>query len=74
MWICRTTKIKLSAEGFALAHQVHHQRRTVFEEEGDGTVEKDCQFSCLNFSYKKGVVRRDGFGCLEIRIISIRIC
>jgi hypothetical protein len=25
MWICRTTKIKPSAEGFALAHQVHHQ-------------------------------------------------
>jgi hypothetical protein len=49
MWICRTTKIKPSAEGFASAHQVHHQRRTVFEEEGDNTVEKDCQFSCLNF-------------------------
>jgi hypothetical protein len=34
MWICRTTNIKPSAEGFASAHQVHHQRRTVFEEEG----------------------------------------
>jgi hypothetical protein len=34
MWICRTTKIKPSAEGFASAHQVHHQWRTVFEEEG----------------------------------------
>jgi hypothetical protein len=34
MWICRTTKIKPSAEGFASAHQVHHQCRTVFEEEG----------------------------------------
>jgi hypothetical protein len=56
MWICRTTKIKPSAEGFASAHQVHHQRRTVFEEEGDSTVEKDCQFGCLNFSYKSGVV------------------
>jgi hypothetical protein len=32
MWICRTTKIKPSAEGFAAAHQVHHQRRTVFKE------------------------------------------
>jgi hypothetical protein len=40
MWICRTTKIKPSAELFASAHQVHHQRRTVFEEEGDQTVEK----------------------------------
>jgi hypothetical protein len=30
MWICRTTKIKPSAEGFASVHQVHHQRRTVF--------------------------------------------
>jgi hypothetical protein len=25
MWICRTTKIKPSTEGFASAHQVHHQ-------------------------------------------------
>jgi hypothetical protein len=25
MWICRTTKIKPSAEGLASAHQVHHQ-------------------------------------------------
>jgi hypothetical protein len=41
MWICRTTKIKPSAEGFASAYQVHHQRRTVFEEEGDQAVEKD---------------------------------
>jgi hypothetical protein len=41
MWICRTTKIKPSAEGFTSAHQVHHQRRTVFEEEGDQSVEKD---------------------------------
>jgi hypothetical protein len=32
MWICRTTKIKPSAKGFASAHQVHHQRRTIFEE------------------------------------------
>jgi hypothetical protein len=56
MWICRTTKIKPSTEGFALAHQVHHQRHTIFEEEGDDTVEKDCQFGCLNFSYKSGVV------------------
>jgi hypothetical protein len=55
MWICRTTKIKPSAEGFASAHQVYHQRRTVFEEE-DQSVEKDCQFGCLNFSYKSGVV------------------
>jgi hypothetical protein len=38
------------------AHQVHHQRRTIFEEEGDQSVEKDCQFGCLNFSYKSGVV------------------
>jgi hypothetical protein len=52
----RTTKIKLSAEGFASAHQVHHQRRTVFEEEADQSVEKDCQFGCLNFSYKSDVV------------------
>jgi hypothetical protein len=37
MWIYRTTKIKPSAEGFASAHQVHHQRRTVFEEEGNAT-------------------------------------
>jgi hypothetical protein len=56
MWICRTTKVKHSTEGFASAHQVHHQRRTVFEEEGDQSVEKDCQFGCLNFSYKSGVV------------------
>jgi hypothetical protein len=56
MWICRTTKIKPSAEGFASAHQVHHQRRTIFEEERDQSVEKDCQFGCLNFSYKSGVV------------------
>jgi hypothetical protein len=56
MWIYRTTKIKPSAEGFVSAHQVHHQCRTVFEEEGDATVEKDCQFGCLNFSYKSGVV------------------
>jgi hypothetical protein len=56
MWICRTTKIKPFAEGFASAHQVHHQRRTVFEDEGDQAVEKDCQFGCLNFSYKSGVV------------------
>jgi hypothetical protein len=56
MWMCRTTKIKPSAEGFASAHQVHHQRRTIFEEEGDQSVEKDCQFGCLNFSYKSGVV------------------
>jgi hypothetical protein len=56
MWICRTTKIKPSAEGFALAHQVQHQRHTVYEEEGDNTVEKDYQFGCLNFSYKTGVV------------------
>jgi hypothetical protein len=55
MWICQTTKIKPSAEGFASAHQVHHQRRTVFEVEGDNTVEKDSQFGCLNFSYKSGV-------------------
>jgi hypothetical protein len=41
MWICRTTKIKPSAEGFASAHQ---------------SVEKDYQFGCLNFSYKSGVV------------------
>jgi hypothetical protein len=34
MWICRTTKIKPSAKGFTSAHQVHHQRCTVFEEEG----------------------------------------
>jgi hypothetical protein len=40
MWICRTTKIKPSAKGFASAHQVHHQRQTVFEEEGDQSVEK----------------------------------
>jgi hypothetical protein len=57
MWICRTTKIKNSAKGFTSAHQVHHQCCTVFEEEGDATVEKDCQFGCLNFSYKSGVVR-----------------
>jgi hypothetical protein len=56
IWICRTTKIKTSAEGFASAHQVHHQRHTVFEEEGDQFVEQDCQFGCLNFSYKSGVV------------------
>jgi hypothetical protein len=56
MWICRTTKIKPSAEGFASVHQVHHQRRTVFEEEGDNNVVKDCQFGCLNFSYKSDVV------------------
>jgi hypothetical protein len=56
MWICQTTKIKPSAEGFASAHQVHHQRWTVFEEEGDQSVEKDCQFGCLNFLYKSGVV------------------
>jgi hypothetical protein len=56
MWICRTTKIKPSPEGFASSHQVHHQRRTVFEEEGDQSVEKDYQFGCLNFSYKSGVV------------------
>jgi hypothetical protein len=42
MWICRTTKIKPSTEGFASAHQVHHQRRIDFEEEGDQSVEKDC--------------------------------
>jgi hypothetical protein len=35
-------KIKPSAEGFASAHQVHHQHRIVFEEEGDNTMEKDC--------------------------------
>jgi hypothetical protein len=35
---------------------VHHQRRTVFEEEGDQAVEKDCQFGYLIFSYKSGVV------------------
>jgi hypothetical protein len=57
MWIFHTTKIKPSTEGFASAHQVCHQRRTVFEEEGDNTVEKDFQFGCLNFSYKTGVVR-----------------
>jgi hypothetical protein len=34
MWICRTTKIKPSAEGFTSAHQMHHQHHTVFEEEG----------------------------------------
>jgi hypothetical protein len=34
MWICRTMKIKPSVEGFASAHQVHHQRRTVFEKRG----------------------------------------
>jgi hypothetical protein len=56
MWICRTTKIKPSAEGFASTHQVHHQRRTIFEEEGDETVEQDCHIGCLNFSYKSGVV------------------
>jgi hypothetical protein len=56
MLICRTTKIKPSAEGFASAHQVHHQRRTVFKEEEDDTVEKDCQFGCLNFLYKSSVV------------------
>jgi hypothetical protein len=28
----------------------------VFEEEGDPSVEKDCQFGCLNFSYKSSVV------------------
>jgi hypothetical protein len=56
MWICQTTKIKPSIEGFASAHQFHHQRCTVFEEEGDDTVEWDCQFGCLNFSYKSGVV------------------
>jgi hypothetical protein len=62
-FVCRCTcgsvgpqKIKPSTEGFASAHQVHHQRRTVFEEEGDQSVEKDCQFGCLNFSYKSGVV------------------
>jgi hypothetical protein len=56
MWICQTMKIKPSTKGFASAHQVHHQRRIVFEEEGDNSVEKDCQFGCLNFSYKSGVV------------------
>jgi hypothetical protein len=56
MWICRTTKIKPSVEGFASVHQVHHQCHTVFEEEGDQSVEKDCQFGCLNFSYKSSVV------------------
>jgi hypothetical protein len=56
MWICRTTKIKPSAEGFASAHQVHHQRRTAFEEERDQSVEKDYKFVCLNFSYKSCVV------------------
>jgi hypothetical protein len=55
MWICHTTKIKPSAVGFASAHQVHHQCRIVFEE-GCQSVEKDCQFSCLNFSYKSGAV------------------
>jgi hypothetical protein len=30
--------------------------RAIFKEEGDETVEKDCQFGCLNFSYKSGVV------------------
>jgi hypothetical protein len=56
MWICHTMKIKPSVEGFASAHQVHHQRQTVFEEEGDSTVEKDYQFGCVNFLYKSGVV------------------
>jgi hypothetical protein len=42
MWIYRTTKIKPSTKGFASAHQVHHQRRTIFEEEGEGTMEREC--------------------------------
>jgi hypothetical protein len=37
MWICRTTKIKPSAEGFASAHQVHHQRRAVVDGENPST-------------------------------------
>jgi hypothetical protein len=54
-WICHTTKIKTSVEGFASAYQVHHQRRIVFEEEGNDTVERDCQFGCPNFSFKASV-------------------
>jgi hypothetical protein len=33
-WICRTTKIKPSAEGVASAHQVHHQRRMSSKRKG----------------------------------------
>jgi ribosomal 50S subunit-recycling heat shock protein len=56
LWISRTTKIKSSAEGYASAHQVHHQHRTILKEDDDATVERDCQFECLNYSYKPGVV------------------
>jgi hypothetical protein len=41
--------VRFSAPGASpMAHSLRRR--------GDQTVEKDCQFGCLNFSYKSGVV------------------
>uniref|UniRef100_K3Z0Q9 Transposase (putative) gypsy type domain-containing protein n=1 Tax=Setaria italica TaxID=4555 RepID=K3Z0Q9_SETIT len=49
IWICKTTKIKASAAGFAAAHKVHHQPKYLLEDEGGEVIEKEAQFRCLNF-------------------------
>uniref|UniRef100_K4A1D8 Transposase (putative) gypsy type domain-containing protein n=1 Tax=Setaria italica TaxID=4555 RepID=K4A1D8_SETIT len=56
MWICKTTKTKPSATGFASAHKVHHQPKYFLEESVDGVVEKQAQFGYLNFVYCTGVI------------------
>lgn len=56
IWICWTTKIKASAEGFAAAHKVHHQPKYLLEDEDGVVVEKEDQFGCLNFVYHTGVL------------------
>uniref|UniRef100_K4AM69 Transposase (putative) gypsy type domain-containing protein n=1 Tax=Setaria italica TaxID=4555 RepID=K4AM69_SETIT len=63
MWICKTTKIKPSAAGFASAHKVHLQPKYLLEESANGVVEKKSHFGCLNFMYRIGVVSRVAAYC-----------
>jgi len=57
MWVCKSTKIKASVEGFLYAHKVHKlSKAQLHTHPSKGDVEKECQFACLNFTYKPHVL------------------
>ncbi|CAN6372771.1 unnamed protein product [Urochloa humidicola] len=56
MWVCKTTKIKPFVAIFMYAHQIHKQMKVLpYVHKNKGQVEKECQFGCLNFTYKPHV-------------------
>ncbi|RLM73059.1 hypothetical protein C2845_PM15G01960 [Panicum miliaceum] len=55
-WVSKTCRLKPTAEGFAFAHRVHFQRKTVLvsaegKTSSEGT-EAEAQYGCYNFTYR----------------------